>query len=211
MPRDIVRFAPNTPIEVALQYPTGKPVAGQYGEQIMFSLAGDRVMYLDPEPAAMVAHLNPRVGEPFMIVKKTTGRRDERAQWDVYLRTERAETQLEADLRNSIMQAEGRKAAGRASAPATSPFPARGNGTTGPAAAPRPVTQMPAPPMKRQYADAFALFLVDAGRATRAAELALGSEGGSVRFDSRDLAAIATSMFIAADKAGFLQWDGGSK
>ena len=31
---------------------------------------------------------------------------------------------------------------------------------------------------------------------------------GSVRYDNRDVAAIATTMFIAADRAGFLTWNG---
>jgi hypothetical protein len=205
MPRDIIRLVPNVPHEIALQFPSGNLVSGQYGEQMYFSLEGNRCIYLDLEPAAMIASLSPAVGEPFMIVKKTSGRKGERAEWDVYLRTERAGSPLEAKLRDSIMQAEGRKAAGSAPAPAA---PSRGTGTYGPVAAPAAAARRV--PVRRQYADAFALFLVDAGRATVAAERALsGESGGAVRFDSRDVAAIATSMFIAADKAGYLTWDGG--
>lgn len=210
MPREVVRFVPNVPAEVALQFPTGKNVEGQFGPQTMFSLEGNKVMYLDPGPAKMVETLAPQVGEPFMIVKKSTGRRDERAQWDVYLRIERAGTPMEARLQESIVQVAGRKAAQSAASPVSASVPApRGTGTYGPVAAPAPAVR--AIPTKRQFADAFALFLVDAGRATLAAERALAGEGGSVRFDSRDLAAIATSMFIAADRAGYLTWDGGGE
>jgi len=210
MPREIVRFVPNVPLEVALQYPTGKLVTGQYGDQIMFSLSDNRVMYLDPGPAKMVETLNPRVGEPFMIVKKSTGRRDERPQWDLYLVTERADTPLEAQLRDSVVRNEGRKAAQSAASPNPGSG-ARGTGTYGPGPVAAPAPAVRQIPTKRQFADAFALFLVDAGRATMAAERALAGEGGSVRFDSRDLAAIATSMFIAADKNGYLTWDGGQQ
>jgi hypothetical protein len=218
MSREVVRFSPNMPVEVALQFPTGKTVEGQYGPQTMFSLEGNKVMYLDAAPARMVEALEPRVGEPFLIVKKLSGYRGERAGWDVYLRTERPEmSPLEKKLRDSIVKNEGRKAAASSqqAMPAASVPPAQGTGTYGPVAAPAPaVRSMPQPShpnLKRQYADAFALFLVDAGRATLAAERALAGEGGSVRFDSRDLAAIATSIFIAADKAGFLAWDGGAQ
>jgi hypothetical protein len=208
MPREIVRFVPNVPAEVALQFPTGKNVDGQFGPQTMFSLEGNKVMYLDPGPAKMVETLGPQVGEPFMIVKKSTGRRDERATWDVYLRIERAGSPLEAQLRDSVVHNEGRKAAQSAASPVPASGSGRGTGTYGPVAAPAPAVRQI--PTKRQFADAFALFLVDAGRATIAAERALSSEG-AVRFDSRDIAAIATSMFIAADKNGFLTWDGGAQ
>lgn len=208
MPREVVRFVPNTPVEVALQFQTGKNVEGQYGPQTMFSLEGNKVMYLDAGPAKMVETLAPRVGEPFLIVKKVSGYKGERPGWDVYLRSERAESQLEATLRDSIVQNEGRKAAQSAASPVpVSTAAPRGTGTHGPVAAPAPAVRQI--PTKRQFADAFALFLVDAGRATMAAERALAGEG-SVRFDSRDIAAIATSMFIAADKNGYLTWDGGA-
>lgn len=217
MSREIVRFVVNVPAQVALKFATGKPVEGQYGPQVMYSLADDRVMYLDGVPDAMLRSLAPAVGEPFTIVQKWTGRKGEPRTWDVYRHIHRLQddrSPLEEKLEASLAHVAGRKAA--TSAPAASSVsasgagPARGTGTYGPAAVParEGVKQIP---QKRQFADAFALFLVDAGRATRAAEIALAGEGGSVRFDSRDLAAIATSMFIAADKAGYLSWDGGAQ
>jgi hypothetical protein len=211
MPRDIVRFVVNMPVIVVLQFQAGKPVEGQYGPQVMFSLADNKVMYLDPLPAKMLEVLQPMVGEEFVITQKWTGRRGDQREWDVHRRLIRdGDSELERKLEQSIAQAEGRKAAASASAATSAPpMPARGTGTYGPAAVPAPAVKQI--PQKRQYADAFALFLVDAGRATLAAERALAGEGGSVRFDSRDLAAIATSMFIAADKNGFLTWDGGGR
>jgi hypothetical protein len=60
--------------------------------------------------------------------------------------------------------------------------------------------------MQAQFGDAMQEFLILAGRATRNAELALGADGASIRFDSRDIAATATSMFIEAGKHGWLTW-----
>lgn len=65
-----------------------------------------------------------------------------------------------------------------------------------------PQSIIPSLPMDR----ALLQFLLAAGRATRDAEKILGSEGGSVRFDSRDIAATATTMLIHAGKEGWLTW-----
>jgi hypothetical protein len=51
-------------------------------------------------------------------------------------------------------------------------------------------------------------FLLIAGRQTKAAEQQLGSEGGSVRFDNRDVAALATTLLIQSFNAGWVTWGG---
>jgi hypothetical protein len=61
-------------------------------------------------------------------------------------------------------------------------------------------------PIKATYGAAMTEFLLMAGRATRQAEATLGAEGGSVRFDSRDIAALATTCFIQAARDGAIQW-----
>jgi hypothetical protein len=45
MTNGILRFNTNSPVEVALRWDDGKRVEGRYGEQVMYSLEGDRVMY----------------------------------------------------------------------------------------------------------------------------------------------------------------------
>jgi hypothetical protein len=52
-------------------------------------------------------------------------------------------------------------------------------------------------------------FLLIAGRQTRAAEQQLGAEGGSVRFDSRDVAALATTLLISAFQNNWISYNGG--
>lgn len=64
-------------------------------------------------------------------------------------------------------------------------------------------------PAQVQYGQAFGDFLILATDAVRSAER--NSPAGSVRFDNRDVAAIATSMWIAADRAGFLTWNGAAQ
>lgn len=48
------------------------------------------------------------------------------------------------------------------------------------------------------------MFLIVAGRATREAEQILGGEGGSVRFDSRDIASLATTCLIQSFREGWI-------
>jgi len=46
--KEVVKFPENSPVEVTLQCETGTHVAGLYGDQVMYSLTGDRVMYVPP-------------------------------------------------------------------------------------------------------------------------------------------------------------------
>jgi hypothetical protein len=218
---EVIKLQPNVPVEIALRFPTGKMVTSQMtgNQQVMFSLAGDKVIYLDLGPAQQINDLGVKPGETFHLVKRWTGKKTDRPEFDCWLSiaTEKAravreavtatpESQIEAQLQASLKLAEARKPA----APAESAAPAvKATGTYGPAAVPaRAPREIPA---KRPFGEAFQRFLIDAGRATRAAELALGAEGGSVRFDSRDVAAIATSMFIEAAKQGGFAWNGGGE
>ncbi len=68
-----LKFAVNTPVRVALAYPTGKEVQGQYGPQVMYTLseapAGATAMYLPPLVSDKILALKPQKGEPIQIVK----------------------------------------------------------------------------------------------------------------------------------------------
>ena len=46
--KETVNFPINTPVEVTLLFGTGKRVEGRYGEQVMYSLLDNRVMYVPP-------------------------------------------------------------------------------------------------------------------------------------------------------------------
>ena len=45
---EILRFDTNVPVEVALRFSDGKHVEGRYGDQVMYSLEDDRIMYVPP-------------------------------------------------------------------------------------------------------------------------------------------------------------------
>lgn len=68
-----LKLSVNTPVQVALSYPTGKEVQGQYGPQVLFSLClapgGEKAMYVPPAVAEQIQSLGIVKGEPFQIVK----------------------------------------------------------------------------------------------------------------------------------------------
>lgn len=76
MNRQVIKFEPNSPVTVALEFPDGVNVQGFGGPQVKFSLAGLRVLYADPELAQAIRTLQVKPGEPFTITKRTaTGRK----------------------------------------------------------------------------------------------------------------------------------------
>src|SRR5450631_2856557 len=81
---EIVRFENNTPVEVTLQYEAGKRVEGRYGEQVMYSLLDNRIMYVPPYVEQRFRELAIGAGEPLLLCKQQTkdGNRN-RTQWSV--------------------------------------------------------------------------------------------------------------------------------
>ena len=79
MTNGILRFNTNAPVEVALRYDDGKRVEGRYGEQVMYALEGDRVMYVPPIVAKQIRELGIRAREIFEICKAEL--REENKRW----------------------------------------------------------------------------------------------------------------------------------
>jgi hypothetical protein len=81
---EVVKFPINTPVEVTLQFDAGKRVEGRYGHQVMFSLLGDRVMYVPPYVEQRFQELAIGAGEPLLLCKREVkdGSRN-RIEWSV--------------------------------------------------------------------------------------------------------------------------------
>src|SRR5579863_6699180 len=69
MTNEILRFNTNTPVELSLRWDDGKRVEGRYGEQVMYTLDDDRVMYVPPVVAKQIRELGIRAREVFEICK----------------------------------------------------------------------------------------------------------------------------------------------
>jgi hypothetical protein len=81
---EVVKFPINTPVEVTLQNETGKRVDGRYGNQVMYSLIDDRVMYVPLYVEQRFQELAIGAGEPLLLCKQEgkEGNRN-KTQWSV--------------------------------------------------------------------------------------------------------------------------------
>jgi hypothetical protein len=93
--RDVVKFAPNAPVEVALKYSLpGKIISTQNGERVMYTLIDNRVMFLDLSIAKKVEDLGVNVREKFFICRPSLSTKG--AEWNVWRSPEPEEPSAEA-------------------------------------------------------------------------------------------------------------------
>src|SRR2546426_7068591 len=91
MPKEKVMFQANVPVEVQLAYKDGKKVAGQYLDTFMFTLRGDKVMFVPQFVRDRIQELQPRVGDLLSICKREVRSEDGTPQieWQVVAKLER--------------------------------------------------------------------------------------------------------------------------
>lgn len=81
---EILRFETNVPVEVALRFSDGKHVEGRYGDQVMYSLEDERIVYVPPIVEHKIQGLRIGKGEPFEICKAEVKRGNRRSiEWRV--------------------------------------------------------------------------------------------------------------------------------
>lgn len=120
--REKVAFEPNVVETVTLAYPVGKIVSGRFGEQVMWGLQDDRVMFLDLDVAQKINLLEPQQGESICICKRWNGQKTQPVRWDVWLspateqmraaKEQRANGDLAPQLSASITEANERRHGG---------------------------------------------------------------------------------------------------
>jgi hypothetical protein len=70
MTKEKITFQINIPIEVKLAYSDGKKVTGPYGDSFMYTLQGDKIMFVPQYVRDRIQQLQLKVGEPFRICKR---------------------------------------------------------------------------------------------------------------------------------------------
>jgi len=70
MPKEKIAFQTNIPVEVQLAYADGKRVTGHYGDSFMYTLRGDRVMFVPSFVRERIQELQPQAGQWFSICKR---------------------------------------------------------------------------------------------------------------------------------------------
>jgi hypothetical protein len=94
--RGVVKFVPNEPVEVALKFAMpGKIVSTRNGERVMYTLADERVMFLDLGVARKIEDLGVNVREKFFVCRPAGGKPD--VEWTVWRspETEKARAEVE--------------------------------------------------------------------------------------------------------------------
>jgi hypothetical protein len=93
--REVVKFVPGVPVEVALKYAMpGKVVSTRNGERVLFTLADNRVMFLDLDVARKVEDLGVNVREKFFVCMPPGGKKD--AEWNVWRSPDTEKAAVEA-------------------------------------------------------------------------------------------------------------------
>jgi hypothetical protein len=82
--REKVQFDTNVPVEVALLYADGRDVEGRFGDQVMYTLADDRVMFVPPIVRDRFVQLGVVAGELVTVCKREVKQGNRRSiQWQV--------------------------------------------------------------------------------------------------------------------------------
>ena len=196
----VIRFDPNTPVEVALKYDGGKQVQSRIPEapdQMMYTVCGDDTIYVPLHVADQITQLGIKRAELMSICKR---QQSGVTRWEVKRISEAAEparpeaTMLENQLTRSIEQANQQKAQRALQAPA-------GPQSTQAVSPSNPTTPNSTPPIAHTViSKIMASALIASIDATQEAERYAHSKGFELEFGADDIRAIAATIFITASK-----------
>jgi hypothetical protein len=204
MTNGILRFNTNAPVEVALRWDDGKRVERRYGEQVMYSLEGDRVMYVPPVVAQQIRELGIRAREIFEICKAEL--REENKRW-IEWRVRRIEEPRHPASSGNVSEAA-----------ATVPSNAQGsaqnqrNGSTHQPQRPLDLhasadgTLLPVP-VTGAGITAMELAMSGAAEIAQRVESRARMRNYALQFTSEDIRAIGLTMFIQAMRERGVTWD----
>lgn len=201
MTNGILRFNTNSPVEVALRWDAGKRVEGRYGEQVMYSLEGDRVMYVPPIVAKQIHELGIRAREIFEICKAEL--REENKRW-IEWRVRRLEEPRHPAWLGNVSEA--------AATGLNNDEQNHRHGTTRETA--RPLDLQASPdgtllpvPVTGAGITAMELAMSGAAEIAQRVESRARMRNYPLQFNSEDIRAIGLTMFIQAMRERGVTWD----
>jgi hypothetical protein len=189
MPKEKVEFPINVAVPVSLAYTTGKDVEGRFGDQVFYTLADDRVMYVPPIVRKQIEELGIQKGQEFTITKcerKNGPRRS--IEWIVDAGSDAAEPPGEPVVPSN------RGSGGSNGAPH------RNGAGTPPASDARGYLGSASGQCLREA-------LIGAVDIAMATERYAADAGWSLRFSSDDVRAIGLSIFIQHARNGGVKWE----
>ena len=206
MTNGILRFNTNAPVEIALQWNDGKRVEGRYGEQVMYTLDDNRVMYVPPVVAKQIRELGIRAREVFEICKAELHQDNKR--W-IEWRVRRME-----EPRHPASSGHGPEAA--AAVPSSDAQNHRNGSTAGTAgnSAKQPLEFQATPdgtllpvPVTGAGITCMELAMNGAAEIAQRVESRARMRNYSLQFTSEDIRAIGLTMFIQAMRERGVTWD----
>ena len=196
--REKVQFKTNVPVELALEYTDGRDIAGNYGDQVMYTTQDDRVMFVPPIVRDRIEQLGVQRGEPIRITKAEVRHGIRRSIEYQVGRVEPPPQQIARPDPTPISPPQQRE-----ENPAPNQSPGRPQPTTA------AQTDTKAAPANSKYGAVMLRCLVSALETVREAEAHAASASIPIRFTSQDIQGIASTFFIQAARDGWL--NGGSR
>ena len=201
MTNGILRFNTNSPVELSLRWNDGKRVDGRYGEQVMYTLEDDRVMYVPPVVAKQIRDLGIRAREVFEICKAEL--REENKRW------------IEWQVRKVEQPRHPAPSPNYPDTAASGPNNDAQNHRTGNTnKTPRPLDLQAAPdgtllpvPVTGAGITAMELAMSGAAEIAQRVESRARMRNYSLQFTSEDIRAIGLTMFIQAMRERGVTWD----
>ena len=200
---EILRFSTNVPVEVALRRDSGRRVEGRYGDQMLYTLADDRVMYVPVIVADRIRQLDIRHGEPFEICKTEIKSGNRRwIEWQVQRVNEPQQPLLSPDTPV-------------AAAPALSEAQNHRHGSTNGGSNGRSWPKLEAAtdgtllpvPVSGAGVTVMEVSLHAAAEIVQRVQSRAALRKYSLEFTSEDIRAIGLTMFIQASRQGGARWE----
>jgi hypothetical protein len=188
--REKVAFPTNMPVTLGLEFdPPAEPRPGRFGDQYMYWLEGNQVAWLEPEVHQAILDSGARAGDAIAITKREVRQGNKRRiLWEVE-RADAADEQFVTTAQpTSKPAARASAACGGAGVLVSQPRPQ-------PAPQPAPVDAPQQP--TAAHAEALRVSLIAAVDAAIAAEAHAKNRSFNLRFDPREVQALASTMFIA--------------
>jgi hypothetical protein len=203
--KEIVKFPVNTPVEVALRFEAGKRVEGRYGDQVMYSLMDNRIMYVPPYVEQRIQELAIGAGEVLLLCKKEV--KDGNRKW------------IEWSVRRAPQQSQPSGNETIAAETAQSKAPSHGNGSTdgkvnghanghanGSNGANGGSLALAHAAVTGAGINAMEIALNGATELAQRVEMRAASKNYCVRFSGEDIRAIGLTIFIQAMRDGGVRW-----
>ncbi len=209
----ILRFTTNIPEEVTLRSTSGKRVEGRYGEQMMYNLFDDRIMFVPLIVADRIRELDIAQGEAFEICKAEA--RDGTRKWiewqvRKYDRPQQPPTSPNGSAAAATTPGNAQEQRNTSTNGSANGHGHNGHGQNGHAQGqyePGPDGAILPVPITGRGVTVMEVAMNAAAEVAQRVENRAALRNYSLHFTSEDIRAIGLTMFIQASRDGGVRWE----